>query len=385
MHSSEQKNNWSLDTVSEIIGDLFCFELILEIKRRMKNEEAKAYIGNFLRILAPIYIHETATALDRLGIVPKDKSLEPTMSKRIYAERQLSTHKVIVNSNEAVKTIKQMGISFDHKVYDINIIAKNGELYDLNFESQIAPVDDFDFWNYLFCLPNTMLTAALSVLSPDFSLQEIYNNGSDKLNSIASQLDEALSFSRYSYSTQKLFQHSVHLETLDKILILYRYRMITSVNVLSEYLPSFYVTISERRIADMNLFFQKYRALIITILGDELRQLNTPFANLIKTEIASIITDANFFSLNRKLRNNLHYETTNLLLESELNIIQQNQMLYLSVFEKRFRACLHVDIDKECKTMTGFSNAVRSSGMTKEELDRYYYFYYLKYRITGKL
>ena len=58
MHSSEQKNNWSLDTVSEIIGDLFCFELILEIKRRMKNEEAKAYVGNFLRILAPIYIHE---------------------------------------------------------------------------------------------------------------------------------------------------------------------------------------------------------------------------------------------------------------------------------------------------------------------------------------
>lgn len=385
MHSSEQKNNWSLDTVSEIIGDLFCFELILEIKRRMKNEEAKAYVGNFLRILAPIYIHEITTALNKLGIVSKDKLLEPTMSKRINAERQLSTHKVIVNSNEAAKAVKQMGISFDRKVYDINIIVKNGELYDLNFESQIAPVDDLDFWNYLFCLPRTMLNAALSVLSPDFSLQEIFDNGSEKLNSLANQLDEAFSFSRYSYSTQRLFQHSVNLETLDMILILYRYRMITSVNILSKYLPSFCITISERKVADMNLFFQKYRALIITILGDELRQLNTPFANLIKTEIADVIADTSFFSLNRKLRNNLHYETTNLLLESELNIVQQNQMLYLSVFEKSFRSCLHVDVDKECKTMTGFSNAFRSSGMTKEELDKYYYYYYLKYRITGKL
>ena len=35
--------------------------------------------------------------------------------------------------------------------------------------------------------------------------------------------------------------------------------------------------------------------------------------------------------------------------------------------------------------MTGFSNAFRASGMSKEELDKYYYFYYPKYRITGKL
>jgi len=382
---TNQKKNWSLDTVAEVVGDLLCFDLILEIKRKMKNEEAKAYLGNFLRILAPVYVHEIANALDRLGIVTKDKLLEPTISKRINAKRQLTAHKVIVNSNEATKAIEEMGISFARKVYDINIIAKNGILYDLSFESQVSPVEDFDFWNYLFCLPHTMLTAAFSALSPDFSLQEIYDNSSGKLDTIAIQLDEALSFSRYSYSTQKLFQHTVHLETLDKILILYRYRMITSINVLSEYLPNFHITMGNRQIADMNLFFDKYRALIITIMGDELCQLDTPFANQIKIKIKNVIVDSSFFSLNRKLRNNLHYETTNILTEGERDTIRQNQVPYLSIFENSFRANLFIDIDKECRIMTGFSNAFRASGMTKEELDRYYYFYYLKYRIIGKL
>ncbi|MBR3767058.1 MAG: hypothetical protein IKL10_02330 [Clostridia bacterium] len=385
MTSTNQKKNWSLDTVAEIVGDLLCFDLILEIKRKMKNEEAKAYLGSFLRILAPVYVHEIANALDRLGIVSKDKLLEPTISKRINAERQLSAHKVIVNSNEATKAIEEMGISFARKVYDINIIAKNGILYDLNFESQVSPVEDFDFWNYLFCLPHTMLTAAFSTLSPDFSLQEIYDKSSSKLDTIAIQLDEVLSFSRYSYSAQKLFQHTVHLETLDKILILYRYRMITSINVLSKYLPNFQVTMGKRQIADMSLFLDKYRALIITIMGDELCQLDSSFANQIKIDIKNFIVDSSFFSLNRKLRNNLHYETTNILTEEERYIIRQNQMTYLSIFENSFRANLFIDIDKECEIMTGFSNAFRTSGMTKEELDRYYYFYYIKYRITGKL
>ncbi len=385
MDFNNHKKNWSMDTVAGIIGDLFCFDLILEIKRKMKNEAAKAYLGNFLRILAPIYIHEITNALDRLKIVSKDKLLEPTISKRIGDERQLSVHKVIVNSDEATKAIARMGIAFDRKFYDINIITKDSTLYDLNFELQVAPVDDFDFWNSLFYLPHTMLTAALSALSSDFSLQDVYDNGNDQLDSIAKRLDDALSLSRYSYSTHRLFLHSPHLETADKVLILYRYRLITSVKVLSEYLPGFHVTMDERRIVDMNLFLDKYRALIITILGDELRQLNTPFANQIKTKLSNVITETNFFSLNRKLRNNLHYNTTNMLTESEKSTVRQNQMIYLSVWENSFRACLNIDVDKECKIMTGFSNAFRASGIPKEELDRYYYFYYLKYRITGKL
>ena len=282
MDIANQKKPWDLDTVAEIIGDLFCFDLILEIKRRMKNDEAKAYVSNFLRILAPIYVHEIANALDRLGIISKGKLLGATMSKRVNAERQLSTHKTIVNSSEAIKVLTEMGITFDHKVYDINIVATKGMLYDLNFETQVAPMNDLDFWNFLFGIPHVMLTAAFSAVSPDFNFRDIYKNNNDQLDSIANRMDNALSFTRYSYSSRKLFQHSENLSVPDRVLILYRYRMITSVNVLSDLIPSFHATMGDRRIVDMDFFFKKYRALIITMLGDELRQLNTPFSILIK-------------------------------------------------------------------------------------------------------
>lgn len=385
MDITNQRKTWSLDTVEEIIEDLFCFDLILEIKRRMKSEEAKTYVSNFLRVLAPIYVHEIANALDRFGIIAKEKLLEPNISKRVKEERQLSAHKTIVNSNSAMKAIAEMGISFERKVYDLNIVTKNGTLYDFNFETQVSPVNDLAFWNFLFGVPRTMLTAAFSVASPDFNFQDIYENSRGQLDSIAAQLDQVLSLTRHAYSTHKLFQHSANLEIADKILILYRFRMITAVNILSEHLPSLHAARGNRRIVDTNYFFGKYRALIITILGDELRHLNTPFAERIKTDIGNVIKNSSFFPLNRKLRNNLHYETTSILTESEWNIVQQNQKLYLGVIENSFRSQLCVNIDKECRTMTGFSNAFRASGMSKEELDKYYYFYYLKYRITSKL
>ena len=271
------------------------------------------------------------------------------------------------------------------KVYDLNIVTKNGTLYDFNFETQVSPVNDLAFWNFLFGVSRTMLTAAFSAASPDFNFQDIYENSRGQLDSIAAQLDQALSLTRHAYSTHKLFQHSANLEIADKILILYRFRMITAVNILSEHLPSLHAARGNRRIVDTDYFFGKYRALIITILGDELRHLNTPFAERIKTDIGNVIKNSSFFPLNRKLRNNLHYETTSILTESEWNIVQQNQKLYLGVMENSFRSQLCVNIDKECRTMTGFSNAFRASGMSKEELDKYYYFYYLKYRITGKL
>ena len=382
MDKLNQQQIWSTGTLTELIGDLFCFEFILEIKRRLTNEEAKAYVGDFLRILAPIYIHEIANALNKLGIIPKDSLLSPDYQKRINKERQQAVHKVIVASEDSQKALEAMEINLSQKVYDINIVVKNGVLYDLNFEHQVTPLQDLDFWNFLFRTPRIILTAALSAVSPNVNLEDTYVANNNRLNLISSQLDNALSFSRYSYSTYKLFQYANTLEDTDKIFILYRYRMVTSVRVLSECFSSL---CDAAKGFNIDYFFRKYRALVIEIIGNEMRQLKTPFSDQIKQELEVVINDPSFYRLNRKLRNNLHYETTNVLSESELKIVQTNQQNYLTLIENHFCGCLHLDIDKECKTMTGFSAAFRASGISKEELNKYYYWYYTKYLITGKL
>ena len=161
--------------------------------------------------------------------------------------------------------------------------------------------------------------------------------------------------------------------------------MITSINIISENLPSLYATNGDTRIIDIESFFRKYRALLICVLGDELRSTHTAFTDKIKAELKANITNPSFFQANRKLRNNLHYEKTEVITEAEMDMIISNQPIYLSIIEKYFKAVINIDIDKECKIMTGFSKAYQASGISRNELERYYYFYYLKYRITGKL
>ena len=385
MSNHSDNSHFSPDTVFEIIRDLFCFEFILEIKRRMKNEEAKSYVVSFLKILAPVYVHELANAVNNLGLISKDELLTAGDKKQVNYERQLSMHKTIALSTDAQKALTDMGIEFNRKVYDINIVICNGKLYDLNFESQIASIHDFDFWNFLFNIPQTVLNGIFKTVSPDFSLEAFYHAKEMQIDSIARKLDKSLSLSRYSYSAYRLFQNMHDLEESDKVLILYRYRMVTSLSIISSIFPNFSAKVQGGRVIDMDSFLQKYRAIVIHILGDELKKLDTPFSRRIKADIQSHINDESFFRLNRKLRNNIHYEKTESISEEEAQIISKNQLLYLSIFERHFVSSTNICIDKECQTMTGFSKAYYASGISREQLDRYYYYYYLKHFLTGKI
>ena len=385
MSNHSDNSHFSPDTVFEIIRDLFCFEFILEIKRRMKNEEAKSYVVSFLKILAPVYVHELANAFNNLGLISKDELLTAGDKKQVNYERQLSMHKTIALSTDAQKALTDMGIEFNQKVYDINIVICNGKLYDLNFESQIASVHDFDFWNFLFNIPQTVLNGIFKTVSPDFSLEAFYHTIEIQMDSIAHKLDKTLSLSRYSYSAYRLFQNAHDLEESDKVLILYRYRMVTALGIMSSIFPNVSASIEGSRVIDMASFLRKYRAILICVLGDELQKLDTPFVRRIKADIQTYIKDDRFFRLNRRLRNNIHYEKTERISEDEEQIISKNQILYLSILERHFNSSINICIDKECETMTGFSRAYGASDVSREQLDRHYYDYYQKYLLTGKL
>lgn len=378
-------NCWSKETIHEIINDLLCFELILEVKRQMKNDEAKAYVVSFLKVLSPIFLHEIITALHNMGAINRNTLLPADFRKKVNHERQLSAHKVIISSDDAVSAIQKMGIDFSKQIYDINIIAKDNQLYDINFEAQIAKVDDFDFWDLLFTLPHTILDTIFSVISPDFSLDEIWDRGHKQIHSTANRLDDALALQRYAYSTNRLFVDASALTELDKIWILYRYRMLTSLRTMSSSFPTFSAEIDGKRIIDLAFFFRKYQALVIDILGKELLGSKTPFAQKIREELDITIHDKNFFSLNRKIRNNLHYETTTMLSDSDKRIVDENQRVYLSVLEKHFRSSVNIQIDKECIMMTKLSNAYRNSNIAWEDFQKNYIYYYCKFRLTGKI
>lgn len=384
---TEIKNGWSMDTIYEIISDLVCFEFILKIKTLIKDVEAKAYLSQFLKIIVPVYAYEIANSLESFGIVKKEDFFNPGMNKKVQAERMRAIKQVIVKSSQCEKTAQEMGLNFNNKIYDMNIVLRNNDLVGMNYEDYIDRIDDGDteFWESLFDFPRRSLDAFLASLNLDINLDNIINENIETLKKVAMEVEKELHFNRYSYSAYTLFSKSNSLDMRDKIFMLYRYRLISSVEYIEKALPPFNINLGDKCIVSLHGFFRKYKALIIVIIGEELKMLDTEFGSVIKNEIDSEIQCRKFFALNRTVRNNLHYKETKVLSQEEIELVDKNQLIYLNTVKKLILENIHIDIDKECIRVTNFFNACHKKGLAKSEVLKHQYYYYVKFLIFGKL
>jgi len=386
MESKHEKSGWSIETITEMVNDWMAFEFILELKRRMKNVEAKNYLSTFLMTIAPVIVYEVAESLELLGIVPKKDFFNPGMDKRVQIEREKFVKRIIVKSSQPELIEKEMGLNFKEKVYDINVLVRNNELMDMNYELFNRNIkEDFEFWDSLFGLPKGLINTLFSCLNINKRIEDVYDAIDENLSGLAEKMEQEFVCERYSYSVQKLFSEADGLEDIDKILILYRYRLVTSAIRIEKAVPDFNISIGEIRVFDINAFIRKYKAVVICIIGSELNAMNTEFAQNIQADMQSKIGDGPFWGMNRKLRNNIHYQRTEILTKDEINALDKFQEAYFEIIYDHFARCIFIDIDKECKTMTGFLKACKNKGMGKEEIDKHYYYYYMKYILFGRL
>ena len=129
-------NEWPTETILELFRDLFGFEVILEIKRRMKDLEAKNYVSLFLSMIAPVLVYELADSLEKLKWINSKKDFfEPGIYNKVQKERMRVLKSVIVDSKRAVSASEQMGLDFTKKVYDMNIVISGNKLLDMNYET----------------------------------------------------------------------------------------------------------------------------------------------------------------------------------------------------------------------------------------------------------
>lgn len=137
MVNKNEKSGLEIETIVEMVDDLITFDVILEIKRRMKNVEAKNYLSSFLTTIAPVIIYEVAEALELLGIVAKKDFFNHGMEKRVQTEREKFIKRIIVKSSQPELIEKEMGLNFLEKVYDIDVLIKDKELVDMNYLIEI--------------------------------------------------------------------------------------------------------------------------------------------------------------------------------------------------------------------------------------------------------
>jgi len=386
MEDKNEKLGWTIETITEMVNDWMAFEFILELKRRMKNVEAKNYLSSFLMTIAPVIVYEVAESLELMGIVSKKTFFNPGMDKRVQKEREKFVKRIIVKSSQPQLIEKEMGLNFKEKVYDINVLVKDNELMDMNYELFNRNIkEDFEFWDSLFGLPKDLINTLFSCLNVNKRIEDVYATIDQRLSDLAEKIEKKFVCERYSYSVQKLFSEADGLEDIDKILILYRYRLVTSAIRIEKAIPDFNISIGEIRVFDIKAFIRKYKAVVICIIGSELKAMNTEFAQNIQTDIQSKIGDGPFWGVNRKLRNNIHYQRTEALTENEIDTLDKFQIVYFEIISNHFQKNTFIDIDKECKTMTGFTKACHEKGMSKEDIDKYYYYYYMKYVLFGRV
>lgn len=371
------------ESIFELLRDLFGFEVILEIKRRMKDIEAKNYVSLFLSMIAPVLVYELADSLEKLKwINSKKEFFEPGIYNKVKNERMRVLKSVIVDSKRAVPASEQMGLDFTEKVYDMNIILSGNKIIDMNYETFVDSITDLDFWNSLFGFPKQTINTLLDELGTSRTIEKIYEI--DDINTVltryANRIDTELCPQKYSYSSYKLFCKSNFLDDIDKFFILYRYRMITSTLLLERMLPPLRLEINGACIMDISSFMRKWKAVIIEVLGQELKGLNTGFGKRIKSELDRRIIDKSFFPSNRKLRNNAHYQKTDSLSSEEISIIDRYQNTYLQTLESIILEQLDISIDEECRCMTAFTKDCIERGLSYADIKRDYPNNYLNFK-----
>lgn len=369
-----------INELQEILQDFICFDYMLKIQNSIKDKEVKSYISLFLKSIVPIIVYEFLKAIDGKNMY------YPNMKEKVEKERMMSLKEKIGKSTKNKMTVQEMGIDFNNEVFDLVITISNGELISTNYDVFLWQLsENQEFWNNLFNTPSMIIKYILDALEEITNTKFKHIQDFKAFDVAVQDISSKIKIKRYSYSVKKMFSKEINLEEKDKIVILYYYRLIKSLLLIEDIIPTIKIENNNYVIVDFHNFIMKYKAIVIGLIYSDLKDMNTEYTKIILDEINTAVTDKCFYRLNRKLRNNIHYGEKEILSIEELNIIEHYQDIYFQIIIKNFDNAISINIDKKCMKMTEFSNYVSKSGISEKELKKYYYYYYLKFSIIRKL
>lgn len=384
MNEEDKIKDIPINLIGEILQDSFYFSLILHIKCYINDTEIKRYFVMFLKGLASIFAYELALFLKEYKLLEINDYFRPGMKKKVFEERQW-IHQCVVNSNKMSLKLNEMGINFDELVYDMNVVLNNEELFDMNFE-EYNENDNLEFWNGVFSILQDVSNCIINTIT-SMTIEEQFKLFDDNAKDFYDNIQKSTLLKRYSYSAYKLFSLSPNLTNIDKIFILYRYRLITSIKYIEEIFKKYNYDMNFEKLFFIKFenYIRKIKALFIDIIGNDLMKMETSYSADLLKSINDNINEKNFFVLNRKLRNNVHYVQTTILSNDELKIVNKNQDIYINLLIDSFSRHIFIDIDSECIQMTNFTKECERKGLSKKDVDLNYEKLYLRFYYTGTL
>ena len=376
--------NIDIHSLYEILQDNFSIIVLGKVLNKFQNLEAKIAIEEFISDFSPVLIYEAYFYLKNNNLIEEEKFYRSEELKNKVRDYRMLTTKKKIKESEYIETItKKMGIEFDEDVYDINVIVKDNKVKRFNFaEYNKKKEKNFIEMCYLTNEEFSKICFKEIVKLSDSDYTKIINDILDQKSGEIKKLEERLSGIRYSYKSSKIFKNSNIMED-DKIFILYRINILQTIIELREFFRKVEIiaSIDNKVILDVNKFVNKIIALEIDILGNDIRTLNTEYiAKLQKNLDRKMLQGTkDFYSLSRKIRNNIHYEKIEKLDMNTYNNIVFLQDNYIDLVYDIMIKELFFYLDEDDILMNNFFKYCIENNISQEEIELNYENYYTQY------
>jgi len=317
----------NLKIVNEILNDAFWLGYILEIKRKLKDYNKKEILSSFLIFFSSIFVEETIKANYGVLSGKREVTLNEIEELRNYNLKYSPSTKSF-STNEV---IEEMGIDFEHYIFDIVLTLNNNDLLDVNFRNWKFNKDsNFELLDGVVATPLRWVEIIMPEIYKEIKkiLQTICKSHIDKINNC--------NICKKSYASYKLFNNDINKD--DKLYILQRYGLIKTTMFIEN-------MVEENISFDIGKFhfnFKNYivktKSIIIEMLWNDKK--NNKFIDIIDYifELNKKNISDDFYVINRKCRNNLHYSDYHNICKKDYEILINNQSKYLNnillVFDK---------------------------------------------------
>lgn len=319
--------------VNEIINDAFWLGFILELKRKVSNTAKKEVLSSFLIFFSSIFTYETLKA--NYGGLSGKRNVTATQINNYRMNNLKYVHSM--ESEDTKKIIAEMGVDFENYVFDLNLFVNNNDLIDTNFRNW-----DSDKEEYFELLDGIVATPFrwIEILLPGL-FEEIEKILVDLINKYLNNIDE-FKLEKKPYASSKLFS-SANINNNEKIYILQRYGLVKNIILLDKLIEENIVfNIGDMEI-NSNHFFIKMKAIIIELFWNDNKKHLSILDKIF--ELNNIEIDKKFYAINRKIRDNIHYNWIANIKEGEYQFVSNYQDIYLKNVIKVFDEYINIKFD----------------------------------------
>lgn len=304
----------------ETVNDSFWLGVILSIEDKISIYELKIVLTDFLLFFSSIFCEELIK-YQIGGLLKEDDNVRKGIKhlRKSYLKRCPS-----LSSKNIHSILDSMGIDFNDCRFDIVLFLNNDSLFDINSRLWNMKKSESDLYNGIIMSPRRWIKNFLPDI--DNAVEEIRKQF---IENIVQKLD-SLKFNRKPYSTSKLFKSFTINE--EKIYILQRFGLFKTIMLISNILDNeSNIIIKDTIIFDLDKFLTKTKAVIIELIWNDSKNPKLTFLKEIFANIPSEISNE-FYKINRKCRDNIHYGFFNELNGEELELLHQTQDIYLTWF-----------------------------------------------------